>query len=67
MSDPYPLKGGHDYHLAEATRISEWDGKEHKHLGWHAGCEACDWFGPDRDTKTAAEDDCLAHDTTHNA
>ena len=62
--DPYPLRPGHDYHLAEASRMIGFpDGET---LGWHAGCKACGWLGPDRDTKAAADEDGYAHDVTHN-
>jgi len=53
-----------DYHLAEASRLRDINGEP---IGWHAGCPACGWFGPDRDTKAAAEEDARIHDETENS
>jgi len=52
-----------DYHLAEVITLR---GDMYKLRGYRAKCAACGWFGPDRETKSAAEDDCVAHDTTEN-
>lgn len=54
--DPYALRPGFDYHLAEAVR---------RESGWAAVCNACGFEGRST-SKEGAEQDCLAHDTTHN-
>jgi hypothetical protein len=50
-----------DYHRAEPIKRQKVGGPVH----WQAYCK-CGWVGPVRDTHQAAEDDCLAHDTTEN-
>lgn len=57
------LKVGFDYHLAETHRTVAWPQGPR---GFFAACEACGWVGPQRSTKTAADEDALAHDTTEN-
>lgn len=63
------LQIGHTYHLADSRRhtnlvpipphggISSW---------WEAYCGACGWVGPQRETKSAADDDATAHDSASN-
>ena len=54
------LRVGHDYHLAEVKRAGV-------SVHWYeASCDACGWIGPKRDTRAAADDDAIAHDTTEN-
>jgi hypothetical protein len=57
------LRVGHDYHLAEAKPYRDRAGKL---TAWVAHCDACGWFGMERDTKSAADDDAAAHDRTEN-
>jgi hypothetical protein len=59
-TDPYPLKPGHDYHLAEVHRRAS------AAVLYAARCEACGWIGPDRSKRSDAEEDAYAHDTSHN-
>ena len=57
------LRIGYDYHLAEVVRLTDRGGRPR---GYRAACRACGWFGADRMTKAAAEDDATAHDTAEN-
>jgi hypothetical protein len=50
-----------DYHIADARNGIK-NGKRY----WYAFCNACQYRGPIRKTKSAAEDDALAHDTAEN-
>lgn len=58
-------ENAHEYHRAEAFRTSFTDLEGRFH--WLAGCRCCEWLGPKRDTKEAAEADALAHDTSENS
>jgi hypothetical protein len=59
--EPYALKPGFDYHLAEVSVAARPTG-----TWYQARCKACGFAGTMRLERGSAEDDCLAHDTTHN-
>lgn len=62
--DPYALKPGFDYHLAEVHPVvsSSPQGGQ----AFYAGCRACGWRGETRGSRGLANDDAYTHDVTHN-
>ena len=58
------LRVGFDYHLAEVHRSVRYP--EGGTRSYFAACDACGWQGPQRLSKSAAEDDATAHDNAEN-